>query len=33
VVMRQAEKMCGYVYEEEVWYGRVAEDVSEFKID
>lgn len=33
VVMRQAEKMCGYVYEEEVWYGRVAEDASEFNID
>lgn len=33
VVMRQAEKMCGYVYEEEVWYGRVAEDESEFNVD
>jgi type I restriction enzyme R subunit len=33
VVMRQAEKMCGYVYEEEVWYGRVAEDESEFIVD
>ncbi len=33
VVMRQAEKMCGYVYEEEVWYGRVAEDESEFSVD
>jgi len=33
VVMRQAEKMCGYVYEEEVWYGRVAEDDGEFSID
>jgi type I restriction enzyme R subunit len=33
VVMRQAEKMCGYVYEEEVWYGHVAEDESEFNVD
>jgi type I restriction enzyme R subunit len=33
VVMRQAEKMCGYVYEEEVWYGHVAEDEGEFNID
>jgi len=33
VVMRQAEKMCGYVYEEEVWYGHVAEDDGEFNID
>ena len=32
VVMRQAEKMCGYVYEEEIWYGHVAEDDGEFNI-
>ncbi|MBX4262834.1 type I restriction endonuclease subunit R (plasmid) [Clostridium estertheticum] len=33
VVMRQAEKMCGYVYEEEDWYGHVAEDEGEFNIN
>ncbi|MCB2291016.1 type I restriction endonuclease subunit R [Clostridium sp. CS001] len=33
VVMRQAEKMCGYVYEEEDWCGNVAEDEGEFNID
>jgi len=31
VVMRQAEKMCGIVYEEEIWYGQVAEDDSEIQ--
>ena len=33
VVMRQAEKMCGYVYEQEDWYGNVAEDEGDFNID
>ncbi len=33
VVMRQAEKMCGYVYEEETWYGNVSEDEGEFNMD
>jgi type I restriction enzyme R subunit len=28
VVMRQAEKMCGNVYEEEVWNGKAAEEKS-----
>lgn len=33
VVMRQAEKMCGIVYEEEIWYGQAAEDDYELDND
>ena len=33
IVMRQAEKMCGTVYEEEIWYDKVAEKRAEFKVD
>ncbi|MBK5245445.1 MAG: DUF3387 domain-containing protein, partial [Eubacteriaceae bacterium] len=33
IVMRQAEKMCGTVYEEEIRYDKVAEERAEFKVD
>ncbi|MGI5912756.1 MAG: hypothetical protein ACOX6E_09335 [Syntrophomonadaceae bacterium] len=33
IVMRQAEKMAGNVYEEVIWSDRVAEEPGKFKID
>jgi len=33
IVMRQAEKMAGNVYEEVIWSGRVAEDNGEYDVD
>src|SRR5665647_1284157 len=32
IVMRQAEKMCGTVYEEEIWYDKVAEEKSPYQV-
>ena len=33
IVMRQAEKMAGNIYEEVIWSDRVAEEPGEFTID
>jgi len=32
IVMRQAEKMCGTVYEEVVWVNKVAEEKSPYQV-
>jgi hypothetical protein len=33
IVMKQAEKMCGYVYQQEPWSDRAAEDQEMYTID
>ncbi len=32
IVMRQAERMCGTVYEEAIWYDKVAEEHGEYRV-